>query len=170
MRRGRTSESRARARGVALLPALVGMLAVAAAPGCGVFRLDEAPAAAVADESVLSFARRIESFYRSLEELPIDSLITYEDPKLRTHFRDQTAFADYYASLAHQVRAASFRNGRAERVEVEEFRFEGPELARVEVRVYGRHQRALRFWEIDFARTDTWRRVEGAWVLTPEKL
>ena len=31
-------------------------------------------------------------------------------------------------------------------------------------------RRVLRFWQIGVDRTDTWRRVGGAWVLTPEKL
>lgn len=124
----------------------------------------------VTEEEILAFAERIEIFYRSLEETPLDALLTYEDEGLRTHFRDDAAFADYYASLADQVRSASLRNGQAERVEVREFRFDGPDLATVDVALLGRHQRGLRFWEIELHRTDTWRLEDGTWILAPEKL
>ena len=119
---------------------------------------------------MVAFAERIEVFYRSLEDIPLDAEMTYQDEDLRAHFRDETSFADYYASLADQVRRASLRNGRAHRVEIREFRFEGPELARVDVSLYGRHLRGLRFWQIELERTDTWLLEEGAWLLSPEKL
>lgn len=128
------------------------------------------PLEQVSDRDVLEFANRIESFYRSLELVPIDTQLTYEDAELRGHFRDGDAFADYYASIANQIRGAAFRNGRADRVEILEFSFDTPEQATVQVALVGRHQRALRFWEIQLARTDTWLLVDGSWLLSPSGL
>jgi hypothetical protein len=123
------------------------------------------------DESeVLQFAERIEGFYRALERVPLDVGMTFRDETLRAHFNDEDTFADYYASLADQVRAAAFRNGRTERIDILSFRFEEPETARVELTLVGRHQRGLRFWQITLPRTDTWRLREGAWVVSPERL
>lgn len=119
------------------------------------------------DREVLDFATRIESFYRSLELVPLDIFMTYEDAELRAHFRDHRDFSDYYASLANQVRGAHFRNGVAERINIDEFQFESPERARVDLTLIGRHQRGLRFWQIDMVRSDTWELVEGAWLLNP---
>ena len=130
----------------------------------------EAELEPVDDGAVLRFAARIEAFYRGLEAIPLDVLITYENPELREHFVDEVAFGDYYASLAYQVRRSQLRNSQIERFEIRDFHFESDDVARVELILVGRHQRTLRFWELELARTDTWRRVEGSWVLSPEKL
>ncbi len=77
---------------------------------------------------------------------------------------------EYYASLANQVRQAKFRYGRAEEVRVQEFRFEGDELAHVDVQIVGRHERAFRIRDIVIERTDTWRRSGDTWFLRPGRL
>jgi len=122
------------------------------------------------ETDVVFFAERIQSFYSALEDLPLDSLLVYEDRYLRSYFENERAFADYYASLIGEVRDEPFRNGRADDVQIEEFRFEGAALARVDVTLSGRHVRRLRFWTIRVRRTDTWRQVEGIWLVTPSKL
>ncbi len=124
----------------------------------------------VTDPEVLAFATRIEGFYRALEGVPLDVQMTFDDPGFRSHVRSDAAFTDYYASLASQVRAAQFRNAKAMRIEIRDFHFQSSARARVSVTLVGRHLRILRFWEIEFARTDTWQLSEGRWVLTPEKL
>ena len=116
------------------------------------------------------FARRISQFYSLLEDIPIDAYFTYENRELRSFFEDERAFSDYYASLAGELRDAAFRNGRAEQVRIEQFSFEQPGEARVDVTLVGRHLRRLRFWERKVRRTDTWRQIEGVWMLTPSKL
>ncbi len=124
----------------------------------------------VSDSEALAFAERAQRFYRSLEGVPLDSLLTYEDPKLHAYFASRPAFADYYSALANEVRNAAFRDGRVSRLEILEFRFEADDLARVELRAAGLHQRSLLFWELDIRRTDTWRRVDGVWMLAPDRL
>ena len=124
----------------------------------------------VTDPEVLAFASRIEGFYRALEGVPLDVQMTFEDPALRSFFRSEAGFTDYYASLATQVRKAQFRNTKAIRVEIRDFHFQSSTRARVTVRLVGQHLRILRFWEIDLSRSDTWLLHESRWVLTPEKL
>lgn len=145
----------------ALLP-----LALAA---CGLFAPEPVPVG-VDDVDAVRFAERIQGFYGALENVPLDALITYENRELRAYFADERAFSDYYAALAGDLRDAAFRNGRAEKVLIDEFSFDGPGEARVELTLIGRHIRELLFWERRIRRTDLWRQVEGVWLLTPSKL
>ena len=124
----------------------------------------------VHDPAVLAFADRIGAFYARLEKMRLDALTTFEDAELRSYFQGAREFSDYYALLASQVRSVRFRNARADQVLVREFRFEGEDLAFVDITLVGKHERALRFWSIELSRTDVWRRTGGIWTLTPDKL
>ena len=64
----------------------------------------------------------------------------------------------------------ALRDGRVERFEITEFRMLDPERAVVELQLIGRHERELRFWEIELPRTDTWQRVRGTWTVRPDRL
>jgi hypothetical protein len=124
----------------------------------------------VDDREILIFAERIEDLYKGLEGRSVDVLATYKNERFREFFASHEEFVDYYASLTSQLRAASFRHGRAQRIVIREFHFEGPDRARVEVTLIGRHLRGLRFWELSVDRTDTWRRRGSLWVLSPDRL
>jgi hypothetical protein len=137
--------------------------------GCGLFDVTRVPVG-VEDTEAVRFAERIQGFYTALENVPIDSFLTFQSQDLRVYFEDERAFADYYASLAGELRDADFRNGRAEQVLINEFRFDGPGDASVDLTLVGRHMRRLRFWERRIQRTDSWRQVEGVWMVSPSKL
>ena len=122
------------------------------------------------DPGVLRFAQRIDRFYRQLENLPLDVRLTFEDTSLRAYFSDGDQFSAYYASLADQIRRAQFRNATALRVDIGGFRFEGDDKAVVDLTLVGRHERTLRVGELEIMRTDTWRLVEGRWMVSPAKL
>jgi hypothetical protein len=124
----------------------------------------------VDDRDVVEFAERIDRFYASLEGRSLDSMMTFEDERLRSYFDRPGAFSDYYASLANQVRDADFRFAAAERVEIREFRFQDERTARVELWLFGRHFRRLRFWQLRLARTDTWWHNGDDWVVAPDRL
>ncbi len=124
----------------------------------------------VRDKEVLAFATRIERFYGALEGRAVPVMATFEDPALHVFFAEQSEFSDYYAALADDLRRAGFRNGRPERVEIREFRFEGSDRAVVDVAFVGRHMRGLRFWEIRVRRLDPWRLDGGTWVVSPAML
>jgi hypothetical protein len=132
-------------------------------PGAGV------PQAAD-DAAAVAFARRIATFYGALEDVPVAAIWTYESTELYGYFTGRPAFDDYFASLAMQVRSATLRNGRVERFEIREFRLLDPDHAVVELKLIGRHERELRFWEIELPRTDTWQRVRGTWTVRPDRL
>jgi hypothetical protein len=124
----------------------------------------------VRDPEILEFSQRIEQFYQRLEGRSVNVFHTFQDPKFRDFFVREEEFVDYYASLASQLRQASFRHGRPLRVEIREFRFENPERASVDVTLVGKHYRGLRFWDVQVQRTDNWRRPRSVWVLSPERL
>lgn len=117
---------------------------------------------------VEAFARRIDRFYGSIAQRPLDAYLTFQDPALRGYFGTEQEFSDYYASLANQIRRAHFQRAQAQEVRIEEFRFDAPDEARVDVVLLGRHERALRFWQIEVRRTDRWLHNGQVWVLAPE--
>ena len=154
-----------RAFGAPLVVLVLPLLLVVA--GCGGFggRLEP-----VEDEEIVALAIRMDDFYRSLENRTLDTLATFEDRRLRSYFADDTAFSDYYASLASQVRRALLRHGKVENATVLDFSLEEGDHALVRVQLRGRHQRQLRFWSVELDRTDSWRRLSGRWFLVPEDL
>ena len=95
---------------------------------------------------------------------------TYKDARLRSFFRDEDAFADYYAALASALAEADFERNRPLRLDVVEFAFEEPDRARVAVRLVGDDARPLRWGERRLEREDRWERIDGRWWLTPGKL
>ena len=119
---------------------------------------------------VARFSERIESFYSVFENTPIDAVMTFENPALRTFFGSESAYMDYYSSLANQVRRQNIMNTRPRKVIVSEFHFDGPDEAVVEVILTGPYQRRLWLWDIEVKRVDTWKRLDGVWLLTPDKL
>jgi hypothetical protein len=129
----------------------------------------EAPAQ-LSDAEIAAFSQRIEAFYGGLEDVPLDALLTYESRQLRDCFETPTGFSDYFSALATAARQAYFRDTTARSVRINEFNFEGPEEATVDVTFTSVHQRALRFWSIAFQRHDRWKRTDGVWRIVPEKL
>jgi hypothetical protein len=124
----------------------------------------------VSDEEAARFATRVQQFYTMLEGVSLPALMTFENPKLRGYFSSASAYADYYSALATLARQNTLRDGQANSVKVREFRFDSAEQAVVDVIVTGKHERELRFWDIDLERSDIWRRIDGVWVIVPEKL
>ena len=132
---------------------------------------DPLPSASDVDaREVINFSERIETFYAMLENIPLDAIMTYENAKLRSYFVSEAAFNDYYSSLVNQVRRSNMRNTRPQRVSVREFRFQDRDVATVGLMITGPYQRTLRFWDVELERVDTWKRLDGVWVLTPDKL
>ena len=123
-----------------------------------------------ADPDVVAFARRIDGFYRLLENRPLDVQATFENPEIRGYFGSDDDFQTYYALLAAQIRRGLFRNSKVARAEIVEFRFPETDLAVVQVRLSGPHERSLRIGGAEAMREDTWARVSGRWVVSPGKL
>lgn len=151
---------------------MCGAALVAALSGCfGGSAAAPAPAAPpVSDEEALQFAQRAERFYAALSEVPLDALITFDNKELRSYFPSPSAFADYYSALATEARVSTLRDGEARSVKIREFHFESPDEAVVHFELRGDHDRKLLFWDVEIDRRDLWRRVDGVWLVFPEKL
>ena len=91
------------------MPRVVTALLSLLLAACGLFDATRVPLGAE-DADALRFAERIQGFYAALENIPIDSLITYENRDLRVYFENARAFSDYYASLVGELRDADFRH------------------------------------------------------------
>ncbi len=135
-------------------------------------RAEPPPEAVAPDEATraLEIQSRLDSFYGRLSRVPLDAFPTYNESEVRAYFTGAAAFSDYYASLANLVREAGLRNSTAESIQVRQFRFDDADTAVVSVVILGRHQRRLRFWQIELQRIDTWRQLNGIWILVPDKL
>jgi hypothetical protein len=131
----------------------------------------ETPAVNVSDAEAAAFSARIEKFYGTLEGLPLDALVTYENSTLRDCFTSPASFSDYFSALATAARLESFRYTTARHVKIREFNFESADEATVDVSFISVNQRTLRFWSIHFDRVDSWKRNEdGVWRIVPAKL
>ena len=151
---------------------LCGAALVAALAGCfgGSAGAPAASPPPVSDEDALQFAQRVQRFYAALSEVPLDALVTYDNKDLRSYFESPGAYADYYSALATEAREATLRDGQARSVKIREFRFESPDQAVVDFELRGEHERELLFWDVKIDRSDLWRRVDGVWLVFPEKL
>ena len=161
----RSSDPRTRA----LLAAAACAVALLACFGGGT-KTPEAAKPPVSDEDALQFALRAERFYRALEGVPLAATITFYNRDLHQYFPNPAAFSDYYSALATVARENTLRDGLARSVRIREFHFAGPDQAIVDVVLIGKHERELRFWDIELDRRDVWRRIDGVWLIVPEKL
>jgi hypothetical protein len=147
---------------------LCGLSLLACANGGAPGFAQEAPVSIVADEEVASFYERATAFYRHLEGRRFNSVTTYRDRFFRDFFRDEVAFADYYAALARDLDEIVLERNQPLFTEVEEFLVDGPGTARVRVRIRGENGKPLRWWSVSLIREDRWERHEGRWWVMAE--
>jgi hypothetical protein len=150
--------------------AVLGLLAVACSSAGGAIPEPVGGTVEVPPVEAIGFHDRIETFYRRLVQRRLNALDTFNDPVLRDFFRTPDLFFDYYADLAQALSAAHFEKSRAVDYEIQEFLFEDPERARVQVRFWGGDGRPLRPGQVILIRRDRWERSEGSWWITPGKL
>ncbi len=152
---------------------LAAMVCAAALLGCfgaGAEAPVPLPEPPVSDQEALQFVQRAERFYKALEGVSLSATITFTNRELHQYFQNPSAYSDYYSSLATMARQNTLRDGVARTVRIREFHFDGPDQAVVDVALTGKHERELRFWDIDLERRDIWRRIDGVWLIVPEKL
>ena len=163
---------RARAPATACLFLILPLLAPASACGgaSGPMPLPPGTGVAVDAQAALGFYARAEAFYERLARRRMNALETFNDAFLREHFRSKNAFFDYYADLAYQLSLAHFEKSRPQTVELEEFVFESPTQAWVQVRFVGGDARPLRPDSTSLVRRDRWELADGTWWIVPGKL
>ncbi len=127
----------------------------------------EGGSTAVPAHTALEFHQRAEAFYQRLLKRRFDTLETFSDPFLRSHFASIDVFFDYYADLASELSEAHFEKSRPDRVEIEEFLFEDPDHVRIQVRFVGGDGRPLRPNRTSLVRRDRWVRADRTWWLVP---
>jgi hypothetical protein len=121
----------------------------------------------VEDPTLLEFYDRASAFYGRLARRRFDSIETFQDEALRDFFRDEAAYADYYADLTSALVEAHFEKNRPLALEVAELRLEGPGRARVIARIVGDDGRPLRPGHVQLERNDRWERLDGVWRIVP---
>jgi hypothetical protein len=121
----------------------------------------------VQEGAVVEFYERASAFYGRLARRRFDSIETYQDETLRSFFRDEATYADYYADLTGELVEAHFEKNRPLVLEVLEVQLEGPGQARVRTRISGEDGRPLRRGTVQLERNDRWERSDGAWRIEP---
>jgi len=121
----------------------------------------------VAPATALAFQQRSEAFYVRLIQRRFNALETFNDRSLRSHFRTEEAFFDYYAELANLFDEAHFEHSRPSQALVFDFLFGTPDSALVQVLYIGQDDRPLRPNDVRLIRIDRWDRHEDAWWITP---
>lgn len=129
-----------------------------------------AAALAPSDAAVLGFQDRADAFYQRLAQRRFNTLATYNDPTLRSYFKTQEGYSDYYARLAEDLTAAHFEKNRPLAAELQEFSMEASDRARVRFRLEGKSSLPLRFWSVSIEREDVWEQSGGQWWIVPGKL
>ncbi len=155
---------------LAIALALAALVGPAACGGPPRLLAPAAGSVAVASDTALTLRRRADGFYLRLAHRRFNSLETYNDRIMREHFRSGALFLDYYADLAQAFAEAHFDKHRPQQIAVQEFLFEDPGHARVEVRFVGQDDRPLRPGSVDLVRIDRWEWAEGTWWIQPGKL
>ena len=150
--------------------AALGLLAVGCGTAGGAIPEPMGGTVEVSPLEAIDFHGRIETFYRRLVQRRFNALDTFNDPVLRDYFRTPDLFFDYYADLAQALSHAHFEKSRPLAYEVQEFLFEDPARARVQVRFWGGDARPLRPGQVSLIRRDRWERSEDGWWITPGKL
>ena len=121
----------------------------------------------VAPATALAFQQRTEAFYVRLIQRRFNALETFNDRFLRSHFRTEDAFFDYYAELANAFDVAHFERSRPSEARVVDFLFGTPDSALVQVLFIGQDDRPLRPNDVGLVRVDRWDRHEDDWWITP---
>jgi hypothetical protein len=111
-----------------------------------------------------------EIFYDRITARRFNSKATYDDPALREFFRNEAAFADFYASLAEALDTAHFESQRPTAVRLESMRRTTPNTVVVTVRLKGENGLPLRWWSTFVTREDSWQFADGRWWIVPGKV
>jgi len=130
----------------------------------------DAGSVAVSSDAALALQRRTGGFYLRLANRRFNSLETFRDFIMRSHFRTPELFLDYYADLAESLTLAHFEREQPIDVEIREFLFEDALTARVQVRFQGRDDRPMRFNRVEVLRVDRWEWADGTWWIRPGRI
>jgi len=109
-------------------------------------------------------------FYERITARRFNSLATFEDPALREYFRNDAAFADYYAAFAEALERAHFESIRPTAVRLDGIERTARNRVVIEVTFRGENGLPLRWWSTHVTRRDQWEFSEGRWWIIPGKV
>lgn len=173
--------ARGRAAGrFALALGLLLLLGVACATGMrgrseawgGAVPRDERDLALVAlpAEAQRTFLPLSQVFYERIASRRFNSRATFDDPSVRQFFPSVAAYSDYYASLVDVLDRAHFRFNQPTRIELLGLSATGDGMLTLSLRLVGKNDLPLRWWNTSLLRKDEWRWQDGRWWVVPGKV
>jgi hypothetical protein len=122
---------------------------------------------AQASDSLISLS---EIFYERIASRRFNSRATFEDPSMRQFFPTVAAYSDYYAALVDALDRANIRFNRPTKIELLGIEVDPSGSLRLSLRLIGRNDLPLRWWDAVLLRTDEWRWQDGRWWVVPGKV
>ena len=126
--------------------------------------------AALPAEALREFLPLSEIFYARITSRRFNSRATFEDPSVRQFFPTVAAYSDYYAALVDELDRAHIRFNRPSRVDLLGIEISESGTLSLALRIIGRNDLPLRFWNATLLRTDEWVWREGRWFIVPGKV
>jgi len=121
-------------------------------------------------EALREFLPLSEIFYARITSRRFNSRATFEDPSVRQFFPTVAAYSDYYAALVDALDRAHIRFNRPSRVDLLGIAVSESGTLVLALRITGRNDLPLRFWNATLLRTDEWVWREDRWFIVPGKV
>jgi hypothetical protein len=122
------------------------------------------------DEASGSLFSLSEIFYERISSRRFNSRATFEDPSMRQFFPTVAAYSDYYAALVDALDRGNIRFNRPTVIELLGIEVEPNGSFLLSLRLTGRNDLPLRWWNATLLRTDEWLWQDDRWWVVPGKI
>ncbi len=122
------------------------------------------------DEASGSLISLSEIFYERISSRRFNSRATFEDPSMRQFFPTVAAYSDYYAALVDALDRGNIRFNRPTVIELLGIEVEPSGSFSLSLRLTGRNDLPLRWWNATLLRTDEWLWQDDRWWVVPGKI
>jgi hypothetical protein len=122
------------------------------------------------DEVSGSLISLSEIFYERISSRRFNSRATFEDPSMRQFFPTVAAYSDYYAALVDALDRGNIRFNRPTVIELLGIEVEPNGSFLLSLRLTGRNDLPLRWWNATLLRTDEWLWQDDRWWVVPGKI
>ena len=121
-------------------------------------------------EARVSLISLSEIFYERISSRRFNSRASFEDPSMRQFFPTLASYSDYYAALVDDMDRANIRFNRPTEIELLGIEVNQSGSLQLSLRIVGRNDLPLRWWNATLLRADEWRWQDDRWWVVPGKI